>query len=112
MGGTLHANGFLNLSSAKLWGRNGGFRYDRVANDLLQRRCHGGGYPGTRSAGIYQQAYRPLLETTGSITVAAGLPEVPRAGGRGNTPQTPQFNSFYRVSTTRLGRRPTCTSST
>jgi predicted CxxxxCH...CXXCH cytochrome family protein len=81
IGGPLHANGFLNISSAAYWAKTGGFRYDTGAKTCANVRCHGG--------------QTTPSWTTGTLNVTTGCLICHQQGNAGNTPQTPQFNSFY-----------------
>ena len=94
IGGPLHADGFLNLSSTKFWGRNGGFRYDRVTKTCSNVRCHGGGSQELDPLAFPNRRSTPSW-STGSLTVATDCRKCHEQGDAGNTPQTPQFNSFY-----------------
>jgi predicted CxxxxCH...CXXCH cytochrome family protein len=81
MGGARHANGFLDISTVTYWGRNGGLRYDRGLKTCANARCHGGQTTPSWA--------------TGSLVVSQDCLKCHQQGNAGNTPQTPQFNSFY-----------------
>lgn len=78
-----HADGFLDISSVTFWGRNGGFRYDRGATlTCANVRCHGG-------------QTTPAWNSSNTIDVTTDCLKCHQQGDAGNTPQTPQYNSFY-----------------
>lgn len=79
IGAAHHADGFLNLSTAVYWGRNGGMRFN--GSTCSNTRCHGG---QTTPAWL-----------TGSLDPTTECRSCHEQGDAGNTPQTPQFNSFY-----------------
>ena len=88
MGASLHAtttNGFSHFSSTAYWGRNGGFRFDAVTTSTCANvRCHGG------------QTTPSWFSAPGStINVDTDCAKCHQLGNAGNTPQTPEFNSYY-----------------
>lgn len=89
LGAGRHADGFLDISSVSYWGRNGGFRYDRQAKTCSNVRCHGGGDPVTHTTPPWNGG--SLAAKTGT----AFCRQCHEQGNAGNTPQTPEFNSFH-----------------
>lgn len=86
LGGPLHANGFVNVSSSAYRGKSGSFSYNPQTGTCANVRCHGGGDPVTHATPAWNG---------GTLDPTRDCLECHQQGDAGNLPQTPQFNSFY-----------------